>query len=679
MHQYPPLAADEPRRLGEYEILTRLGEGGQGVVYLGRSSDGELVAVKLLHHALVADPEARTRFLREVAVAQRVARFCTAPVLHADLEGSRPYIVTDYVPGPSLRQLVDREGPRRGAALDRLAISTVTALAAIHRAGILHRDFKPGNVLMGPEGPVVIDFGIAKALDSPGATATGLAVGTPAYLAPEQLAGAPASGSADIFAWGVTMVFAATGRPAFGSDSIPAVMNRILNEEPEIGQLDGLLGELVPACLAKDPSLRPTADQLIAHLTGQQTGQVPRPAPVPMPVPHGGPPPMGHGAGFGGGDSGPRSPATAQTGGGVGSPGRRSAAAAQTTGGTGHRSPQTDGGPGHRSPAAAQTAGGTGRRSAAATRAGGGGPSKRLLITAVAVSAGVLLLGGGVVLAQTGNPFATAAGGSSGGKPAPMVSATDAGPDSWGEVQTPEVVGNKPSGKPAKTPVDRSSTDKPSTDANGADKGDETERPAAKPSAKPAAVVPVITPKAIKPTPKPTPEPTSKPTSKPTATAPVTVVPPKVIEPDTGLEPGGTSAPSTAKPTVTSTTPKPTVKATTKAPVAPPQANPYTAKGVCGAGYAVIDSHALGANATIYLLYKATGAMNCVVTMSKYVVPAKTSMNAKLQVQNGASGSNPGSFSAYAGPVRLTALKKCVIWGGSWGSMSWTSGWSHCT
>ncbi|WP_312888826.1 serine/threonine-protein kinase, partial [Nonomuraea rhodomycinica] len=269
MNPYQPLAADDPRRLGAYELLGRLGEGGQGVVYLGRDESGEQVAVKLLHHAAVADPEARSRFLREVAVAQRVARFCTAPVLHADLEGSRPYIVSEFVPGPSLRELVLNEGPRRGAALERLAISTATALAAIHRAGILHRDFKPANVLMGPEGPVVIDFGIARALDSPGATATGMAMGTPSYLAPEQLSGGVVSEAADVFAWGVTMVFAATGAPAFGADSIPVVMNRILHEEPQLGGMDGTLGELVALCLSKDPAVRPSADELIVRLTGQ--------------------------------------------------------------------------------------------------------------------------------------------------------------------------------------------------------------------------------------------------------------------------------------------------------------------------------------------------------------------------------------------------------------------------
>ncbi|MEV0148391.1 MULTISPECIES: protein kinase [unclassified Nonomuraea] len=265
-----PLVEDDPRRLGPYDIAGRLGQGGQGVVYLGRTASGEQVAVKLLHHGLLAEPDARSRFLREVEIARRVARFSTAPVLHADLAGQRPYIVSEYVPGPSLRDLVTVEGPRRGAALDRLAISTATALAAIHRAGILHRDFKPANILMGPEGPVVIDFGIARALDAPGtSTSAGSLMGTPSYLAPEQLGGETVTEAADVFAWGVTMVFAASGRPAFGADSTPAVINRILNQEPVLSGLDGPLLDLVTASLSKDPARRPSADDLVATLTSQ--------------------------------------------------------------------------------------------------------------------------------------------------------------------------------------------------------------------------------------------------------------------------------------------------------------------------------------------------------------------------------------------------------------------------
>ncbi|WP_328808564.1 serine/threonine-protein kinase [Nonomuraea montanisoli] len=268
-----PLMDDDPRRLGPYDITARLGEGGQGVVYLGRTATGEQVAVKLLHHGLLGDPEARNRFLREVEIARRVARFSTAPVLHADLAGQRPYIVSEYVPGPSLRELVTREGPRRGAALERLAISTATALAAIHRAGILHRDFKPANILMGPEGPVVIDFGIARALDAPGVSSTGSTMGTPSYLAPEQLGGEAVTEAADVFAWGVTMVFAASGRPAFGADSTPAVINRILNKEPVITGLDGTLLALVTAGLSKDPARRPGAEDLVAGLTSSHPGR----------------------------------------------------------------------------------------------------------------------------------------------------------------------------------------------------------------------------------------------------------------------------------------------------------------------------------------------------------------------------------------------------------------------
>ncbi|WP_245899246.1 serine/threonine-protein kinase [Nonomuraea indica] len=262
-----PLVEDDPRRLGPYDIVGRLGEGGQGVVYLGRTASGEHVAVKLLHHGLLTDPDARHRFLREVEIAQRVARFSTAPVLHADLAGHRPYIVSEYVPGPSLRHLVTTEGPRRGAALDRLAISTATALAAIHRAGVQHRDFKPANILMGPEGPVVIDFGISRALDAPGTASTGPLMGTPSYLAPEQLGGEPVTEAADIFAWGVTMVFAASGRPAFGADSTPAVINRIVNGKPVISGLDGTLLRLVTASLSKNPAKRPTAHDLVTRLT----------------------------------------------------------------------------------------------------------------------------------------------------------------------------------------------------------------------------------------------------------------------------------------------------------------------------------------------------------------------------------------------------------------------------
>ncbi|MGH3373445.1 MAG: serine/threonine-protein kinase, partial [Actinoallomurus sp.] len=183
-----PLKPGDPARLGSYTLTARLGEGGQGVVYLGESASGDQVAVKLLRADLDNEEAARARFLRELEAVKRVARFCTAQVLDADVEGDRPYIVSEYVPGPSLYQLVSTDAPRAGADLERLAIGTVTALVAIHQAGIVHRDFKPQNVIIGPDGPRVIDFGIARALDG-AATVTNSAIGTPAYMAPEQLTG----------------------------------------------------------------------------------------------------------------------------------------------------------------------------------------------------------------------------------------------------------------------------------------------------------------------------------------------------------------------------------------------------------------------------------------------------------------------------------------------------------
>ncbi|WP_431900451.1 serine/threonine protein kinase, partial [Nonomuraea sp. bgisy101] len=658
MTQFQPLTADDPRRLGAFEITARLGEGGQGVVYLGKGPAGEQVAVKLLHNALVADADARTRFLREVAVAQRVARFCTAPVLHADLEGSRPYIVTDYVPGPSLRQLVDGEGPRRGAALERLAISTATALAAIHRAGILHRDFKPANVLMGPEGPVVIDFGIARALDSPGATATGMAMGTPAYLAPEQLSGDPVSEAADVFAWGVTMVFAATGKPAFGSDSIPVVMNRILNEEPETGGLDGVLGELVAACLSKDPALRPTAEQLIARLTGQTTGETAMAvhqtgSKLPPPFPQPGQPGQAGQLGQQGHAGQPGQPGHAgQAGGQLGQAGGR----------PGH--PVAPGGqpmPPQQGQPFAPGAPVPGQRPPSGDTAQPGGSSTRRRTVTVAVSvaaAGAVLLAGTVVWANAGgripaelvaidSPASQAAKDPTAGStevlpPAEQPAEPEISPELTQDTPTPEVTRSK------KKEVDEPAVSVPHTTVPPAQQQPSPSRPAAKkPTAKPTKSTGMVDPDPEptglteptvgdaygKPTPKPTPKPTVKPTSKPT------------------------------------TTPRPTTT---------PKPNPYTAGGVCGSGYKVIDSHALSTKATIYLLYNTSAGRNCVVTMSKYVVPAKVSMNAVLQVKDGGSGSNPGSFTAYAGPVRLPAVKKCVIWGGSWGTLSWKSGWSHC-
>src|SRR6266566_4448665 len=177
-----PLRDTDPREVGAYRLLGRLGEGGQGVVFLALSPDGVSAAVKLLPPT--TDPRVRSRFLKEVSAAQRVARFCTAQVLDAGIFERRPFIVSEYVSGPSLVEVVQQLGPRSGAALERIAVATLTALGAVHAVGMVHRDFKPGNVMLGPDGPVVIDFGLARALDV--TATTGDLRGTPAYMAPEQ-------------------------------------------------------------------------------------------------------------------------------------------------------------------------------------------------------------------------------------------------------------------------------------------------------------------------------------------------------------------------------------------------------------------------------------------------------------------------------------------------------------
>jgi eukaryotic-like serine/threonine-protein kinase len=264
-----PLKPGDPARLGSYSLTARLGEGGQGVVYLGESPTGDQVAVKLLRADLAEDDVARTRFLRELEAVKRVARFCTAQVLDADVDGDRPYIVSEYVPGPSLYQLVSSESPRSGADLERLAIGTVTALVAIHQAGIVHRDFKPQNVLIGPDGPRVIDFGIARALDA-AATVTNSAIGTPAYMAPEQLSGQEITPAADLFSWASTIVYAATGQAPFGQDTVMAVIHRIINESPDLGSMEEPLRGIVADCLAKDPAARPQTQALLMRLLGEE-------------------------------------------------------------------------------------------------------------------------------------------------------------------------------------------------------------------------------------------------------------------------------------------------------------------------------------------------------------------------------------------------------------------------
>ncbi|MEU1388971.1 MULTISPECIES: serine/threonine-protein kinase [unclassified Nonomuraea] len=265
------LRADDPRRLGEYRLSRRLGQGGQGVVFLGHSAAGAQVAIKLLHASVSKDADVRRRFLGEVEAVRRVAAFCTAQLLDADLDGDRPYLVSEYVEGPSLGEHVVAGGPRRGGSLDRLAIGTATALGAIHRAGVVHRDLKPGNVLLSLDGPRVIDFGVSRLMDA-AATTTRSPIGTPAYLSPERISGEPAGPPADMWAWGLTVAYTAGGRHAYMADTYQEVLARILYGKPDLRGLSGRLREIVEACLAHDPRDRPDAEETLRALLGQDGG-----------------------------------------------------------------------------------------------------------------------------------------------------------------------------------------------------------------------------------------------------------------------------------------------------------------------------------------------------------------------------------------------------------------------
>jgi predicted Ser/Thr protein kinase len=253
-----------PRKIGPYRVLEKIGEGGMGVVYLASDAENRPVAVKVLGPAVAGDPDARLRLAREVETMRRVRSRHVAQVLDADVTGPSPYIVTRYVPGPSLDQAVRQSGPVRGQALLQLAGGLAEALAAIHAAGVVHRDLKPGNVLLDDGQPVVIDFGIAHLPDTTRLTKTGLVMGTPGYLSPEVIEGRPASGATDVHAWGATVAYAATGRPPYGTGDFQTVFFRIIEGRAELGGVPPQLLPLVTAALSADPPSRPTARSLVS-------------------------------------------------------------------------------------------------------------------------------------------------------------------------------------------------------------------------------------------------------------------------------------------------------------------------------------------------------------------------------------------------------------------------------
>jgi serine/threonine protein kinase len=274
-----PLLPGDPEEIDGYLLMGRLGEGGQGVVFLATAPSGERVAIKQLRPGLVGDEPARAALAKEVAAARLVAPFCTARVIDARLDGPWPHVVSEYIDGPTLQQHVLEDGPVTGASLDRLAIGTITALAAIHQAGVIHRDVKPGNVMLASDGPRMIDFGIARDFDAD-TTGTSRVFGTPAYMAPEQLNGGRAGTASDVFAWASTMAYAATGHSPFEASNVMAVVQRITSGRPDLDGVPENFGGVLRRCLVRDPRRRPSAEQILLLLLGQPERDVSDPAEV---------------------------------------------------------------------------------------------------------------------------------------------------------------------------------------------------------------------------------------------------------------------------------------------------------------------------------------------------------------------------------------------------------------
>ena len=260
------LRSDDPASIGPYRLVSRIGWGGMGVVYLAEDANGRQVALKLVRSELADDPAFRSRFRREVHAGQRVGGICTARYIDADLESDRPYLVTEYVEGGNLADYVATHGPLADEQLIGLAVGLAEAVVAIHASGVIHRDLKPTNVLMGASGPKVVDFGISHAADGTALTQSGIVVGSPSWMAPEQAQGRETTPAVDVFSWGATVAFAATGRSPFGEGRPDAVIYRVVHEEPDLAGVDSRLRKNVAGALSKDPSARPPADQLLVNV-----------------------------------------------------------------------------------------------------------------------------------------------------------------------------------------------------------------------------------------------------------------------------------------------------------------------------------------------------------------------------------------------------------------------------
>lgn len=269
------LRAGDPVQAGPYRLEGRLAAGGMGQVYVGRSRGGRVVAIKVIHPGLAEGDEFQVRFAREVAAARSVGGYHTAEVVDADAYADRPWMATAYVAGPSLHEAVARSGPIDADAVRALGAGLAGGLAAIHAAGLVHRDLKPANVLLTADGPRVIDFGIARAMDATSLTTAGDVLGTAAYMSPEQVRGQEAAPPSDVFALGCVLYFAATGRSPFGGGPTEAVVYRVVHEDPDLADLPDDLRALVGDCLAKDAPARPTVTRVLDRLRPEPGDVVP--------------------------------------------------------------------------------------------------------------------------------------------------------------------------------------------------------------------------------------------------------------------------------------------------------------------------------------------------------------------------------------------------------------------
>jgi len=270
------LRVGDPKEVGPYRLLRRIGSGGMGVVYLAAAPGGGDVALKLIRPDLASDADFRSRFRREVDAGRRVGGLCTARYLDADTKADQPFLVTEYVPGGNLADFVAQHGPLADEQLAGLAVGLAEAIVAMHAAGVIHRDIKPSNVLLAASGPKLVDLGIAHAVDATALTQVGLVMGTPPWMAPEQALGERVSSAADVFAWGATVAFAATGRPPFGEGRPEAVLYRVVHEAPDLAGISPRLGALVARTLEKDPAARPAPEQLLVEVVrAAMAGQLP--------------------------------------------------------------------------------------------------------------------------------------------------------------------------------------------------------------------------------------------------------------------------------------------------------------------------------------------------------------------------------------------------------------------